>query len=272
MGFWAGACAAALLPLLSACDSLWRPFAIDNPMSCVVSASVCPQGERCSSSTGLCEPVSQPLELVAVQPARGPLLGGTPVTLRGQGFVAGSRVHFGDAEAQLVGVADGSTLVVTLPRSTGTPRLVDVTVTSPDGSEAVLTRAFRYYYGTLELSQSATARVAAGAQSLDVGDVNGDGFLDLVAASGTTSGISLMLGRGDGTFGPVQTVSTQRDPVRVVLADLNRDGKPDLVYSDSSQGGVLVRLGVGDGSFQPAVSYSGDRTPRGLAVADVKAS
>ena len=53
---------------------------------------------------------------------------------------------------------------------TGTPRLVDVTVTSPDGSEATLPRAFRYYYGTLELTQGASARVAAGAQSLDVGD------------------------------------------------------------------------------------------------------
>lgn len=219
MGFWASVGSAVLLPLLSACDSLWRPFATDNPMSCVVSASVCPQGERCSSSTGLCEPALLPLELDAVQPARGPLLGGTPITLRGQGFVAGSRVRFGDAEAQLVAVADPSTLVATLPSSTGAPRLVDVTVTGPDGSEVVLPRAFRYYYGTLELSQGASARVAAGAQSLDAGDVNGDGFLDLVAASGTTGGISLLLGRGNGTFGPVQTLSTQRDPVRVVLAD-----------------------------------------------------
>jgi hypothetical protein len=85
-------------------------------------------------------------------------------------------------------------------------------------------------------------------------DVNGDGRLDLVVASGGLN-ITVMIGNGDGTFQPPVSYPTGFGPSNVVVADMNGDGKPDLVVGYSL--GASVLLGNGDGTFQPHVDYVG---------------
>ena len=123
------------------------------------------------------------------------------------------------------------------------------------------------------------------ANSVVIGDVNGDGKLDLVVVNGSTTGtdagnVGVLLGKGDGTF---QTaVPYNRGGFgagSVALADVNGDGKPDVVVSNCStssiacahsDGDVAVLLGKGDGTFPTAVSFgSGGTTPFGVAVGDV---
>ena len=85
-----------------------------------------------------------------------------------------------------------------------------------------------------------------------VGDFNGDGKLDIAAAtSGAT--LAVFLGHGDGTF----TQSIVQLPAEafanaITAADLNSDGKLDLVLAASS---VRVLFGNGDGTFQPPIDY-----------------
>jgi hypothetical protein len=121
--------------------------------------------------------------------------------------------------------------------------------------------------------------------SVVIGDVNGDGKLDLVVVNGSTTGtdagnVGVLLGKGDGTF---QTVALYPrggyGAGSVALADVNGDGKPDVVVSNcstssiacaDSDGDVAVLLGKGDGTFPTAVSFgSGGTTPFGVAVGDV---
>jgi hypothetical protein len=103
------------------------------------------------------------------------------------------------------------------------------------------------------------------AESVAVGDLNGDGKPDLVAVSNGRVGV--VLGTGNGMF----QYSNSYDSGgyagrRVVLEDLNGDGKLDALIANADNTGVL--LGNGDGTFQPAQSY-GSGGDGWLAVADV---
>jgi hypothetical protein len=98
-----------------------------------------------------------------------------------------------------------------------------------------------------------------------VADLNGDGNLDLVLTAVNTLGgvslqpgnISVMLGRGDGTFAAAVTYPAGKMATGVAIGDLNGDGKPDLAVADFGPGAadVAVLLGNGDGTFQTAVKY-----------------
>jgi hypothetical protein len=120
--------------------------------------------------------------------------------------------------------------------------------------------------------------------SLAIGDVNGDGKPDLIAANEcadnncTNGSISVLLGNGDGTF---QTAVTYNSGTlysfSVAVSDVNGDGKPDLLVANEcvdnnncANGTVGILLGNGDGTFQPAVDYSsGGVYAFAIAVGDV---
>jgi hypothetical protein len=85
-------------------------------------------------------------------------------------------------------------------------------------------------------------------------DLNGDGHLDL--AFGSVEGdVSLLLGRGDGSFAPAAFLRAGRSVDSIVVADLNGDGQPDVVTSsgfDGMEGSVWILRQDGR-TLQPCV-------------------
>lgn len=85
------------------------------------------------------------------------------------------------------------------------------------------------------------------------GDFNNDGITDLAVNNGETSGISILLGKGDGTFRqpPIQA-STDAYPDAIAAADFNGDHNLDLIVLPLSGdfGSFELLLGNGDGTFQ----------------------
>ncbi len=112
--------------------------------------------------------------------------------------------------------------------------------------------------------------------SLTVADVNGDGNIDIVTANGEGwSGpgtVSVLLGRGDGTFETVRTFTTAQGPKGVVVADFNGDGNADIATAISggwrATNQVNVLFGHGNGSFDPPATYTVGWVPSWIAAGD----
>lgn len=107
---------------------------------------------------------------------------------------------------------------------------------------------------------------AAAFSAVAVGDVNGDGKLDVIVAEsgdyfGSPAGAGDLLvyfGNGNGTVQPATIYAAARtNPLSVVLADVNRDGKLDVI-TDNIPGSMFVYLNQGDGTFQNPETFSVD--------------
>jgi hypothetical protein len=103
-----------------------------------------------------------------------------------------------------------------------------------------------------------------GAESL--GDLNGDGNLDLAVTGTSDTTVFVMLGDGQGGFGPAASYPADAEGA-LALGDLNGDGWLDLAaLSDVS---VDVWINRGNGSFGTRTSYAALIDPGSLALGDL---
>ena len=103
-------------------------------------------------------------------------------------------------------------------------------------------------------------------------DFNGDGIADLAVTNynnGAGNTVSVLIGKGDGTFQLQKTYSTGLGPYEIVVTDFNGDGIADLAVTNQSDNTVSVLLGNGDGTFQPPQPpYPVGNAPIFLAAGD----
>ena len=106
------------------------------------------------------------------------------------------------------------------------------------------------------------------------GDFNGDGKPDLAVANGyPSSTVSVLLGKGDGSFQAAVNYPAGYLPLSVAVGDFNGDGKQDLAVTNTgwdpyTNSSVSILLGKGDGTFLPAVNYAAGAGRRSVAVGD----
>jgi hypothetical protein len=94
-------------------------------------------------------------------------------------------------------------------------------------------------------------------RALASGDVNGDGRADLVSVPGTTVAVHVLLGRGDGTFEPVQLSTLGIAAANLItMGDLDGDGLDDVVVSGDDTVAVKVLLSNGDGTMTESATHN----------------
>jgi hypothetical protein len=199
-----------------------------------------------------CTPVdpTTSLQPTGISPTSGPTSGGTVVTLVGSGFKQGAKVLFGNVAAPVVEWRSGNELVASSPARLGMLGLADVVITNPDGQKGTLNAAFRYFASQFFTDVKPEVKLPANtsaAFSIAVADLDGDGKTDAVVTNRDSSTLTLLFGKGDGTFeNPTNLVGNELGrPGGVALVDVNGDQKLDIVVAAETTGAVLLYLGNG---------------------------
>jgi hypothetical protein len=121
--------------------------------------------------------------------------------------------------------------------------------------------------GTFRLGMSNSFATGETPVSAAVGDFNGDGIPDLATANYGGNTVSILVGKGDGTFTLKSSPATSL-PLSVAVADFNGDGIPDLATANAGSSTVSILLGIGDGTFILKSSPGTGVEPSSVAVGD----
>ncbi len=126
--------------------------------------------------------------------------------------------------------------------------------------------------GTFTPAPGSPITVGNGPVAIAEGDFNNDGHLDLAIANENDGTVTVLLGKGDGTFSQASgsPISVGSHPRAVAVGDFNDDGNLDLAVANGGSNTVTILLGNGDGTFTPASGspIAVGTNPGAIAVGD----
>lgn len=101
-------------------------------------------------------------------------------------------------------------------------------------------------------------------------DFNHDGITDICVANTQGASVSILLGIGDGRFGPEQRIITANQPRGLAVLDADGDGDLDVVSSNFGGNNLTLFTNNGAGVFSMPVSFeAGVNGERALSAADM---
>src|SRR6266404_692450 len=194
------------------------------------------------------------------------------LTVNGTGFVPGASVNWNGSPRSTTFVSNTQvtgTIPATDIAASGT---ASVTVFNPSTGGGTSNVVFvEITVASASVGFGLSGDFGAGGTlswNIIVGDFNGDGKLDLAVATSGDNTISVLVGNGDGTFGPPVNSLTNFFPNSITSGDFNGDGKLDLAVAKGNTNTVAILIGNGDGHFQAPVEYSVGQSPKSVTVGD----
>lgn len=106
-------------------------------------------------------------------------------------------------------------------------------------------------------------------------DINGDGWLDLIAANSTLDVVYVLRNNtASGFFGFALPVSfgTGAEPRKITIADIDKDGKADIITANQTGNSISILRNTSVGntiSFATKVDFTTALTPEGVSAGDL---
>src|SRR5690348_11403027 len=151
-----------------------------------------------------------------------------------------------------------------------------IVANSADNTVSVLLGNGEGTFGAQTTFPTGTSPVSIASGQFNNGSsaANGDNILDLAIANRTANTISILLGKGDGTFQPRMDIPTGRAPASVIAAnfhDSTGTGFVDLAVANQDDNSVSIFQGNGDGTFQAPtlIQLPAGFSPAALAATDL---
>jgi hypothetical protein len=114
------------------------------------------------------------------------------------------------------------------------------------------------------------APVGIRASPSEPSDFDRDGFTDICVANVDSNTVSILLGDGDGTYGPQQVVNVGGGPRGIAVLDVDGDGDIDIANTNPLSGNYCTLLNNGSGVFgAPTYSEGGGAGEWGMVAGDM---
>ena len=211
---------------------------------------------------------------------------GTSVTITGTNFnsTAGNNIVFFGATRATVTAATATTLTVTVPISATYAPITELNTATSLACYSLSN--FNPIYSPAKVgiaSSDFAAKVdfttGNGPSDVAIGDLDGDGKPDLVAANYNDNTVSVYRniassGISSGSFASPVTYTGFSNPFSVAIGDLDGDGKPDLVVTNyGNTVSVLLNTStigsITSSSFATNVDFSTGNRPTRIAIGDL---
>jgi hypothetical protein len=237
-----------------------------------------------------CQKPLPPAEVVFAPPVPYMTGGLNPVAIQAADFNGDGKVDLAIANrgsatvAILFGNGDGTfqaAVTYTLNANGSTPVAIaaadfngdgkpDVAAVNASSGASVPSVTILLNHGDGTFDSPVTITTPSSGQSIAIGDLNADGFLDLwIGAPGSSF---VMLGNGNGTFQTAVSYATSPSGtgggMGVAIGDVNNDGKPDLAATNNLQNTAGILLNTGNGQFSGLTTVSTQAGPAGMAFVD----
>lgn len=174
--------------------------------------------------------------------------------------------------------AGGLDTVLELPTGTGPAGVATADFNRDARADLVVTNSFdgtiSFFVGTAEGFEPGGSLVSGGGfdsgpLGVATGDLNLDGFADVVVANQMEDTVTVLLGDGTGAFPRVNTFDVDSLPTAARIADATGDNLPDIVAVNEGSDSLTILIGDGQGNISDRLSLDTGFFPESVVVRDL---